>query len=130
MKSFLVLKSPTPLCQFHYYLVYDVLKNVPRWCATCDAWLKHKPCPNPAKHLRQNTGFEGSIDGNSRVCMTCCMTCYKAHLVVVGDHNSETTDKDLLAIMHQLSQTSIDKAMNETMKHVGHILQAMKSLSH
>ena len=41
---------PTPLCKYHYYLLYDIIHLIQRRCATCGTWLRYDsqhPCPKP-----------------------------------------------------------------------------------
>ena len=58
---------PTPLCQYHYHLLYDSLHGTARWCVTRGMCLKHTShrwCPQPqivTKYLRDYTAFEGEI---------------------------------------------------------------------
>jgi hypothetical protein len=79
------LPYPTPLCQRHYHLVYDVLQSKYTHCCTCNSTLRNvrkRVCPNPEviqKYLVENTGFEGSIPLDGRV----CPSCYKAHLILL-----------------------------------------------
>ena len=83
------LPYPTPLCQRHYYMVYDMLPSKYTHCCTCNSTLRNvqkRVCPNPEviqKYLTQNTGFEGSIPQDGRV----CPACYKAHLIIMKKTN-------------------------------------------
>ncbi len=101
-----VIPTPTPLCQYHYHLIYDVLKGVQRQCVTCGTWLKftsHRPCINPdaiQEYLKEHTGFEGQILSHDRVCLTCS----KSHLVILQEHNPPSKDSDLRQLLDSYSQ--------------------------
>ena len=72
-----IIPTPTPLCKYHYHILYTVLNSVQRQCATCDTWLKytsHRSCPKPEviqEYLKEHTGFEGQIQDHDQVCLTC-----------------------------------------------------------
>ena len=76
------LPEPTPLCKHHYHLIYNILQPPQTNCVTCHISLRHcnsRPCPKPEiieLHLRENTGFEGHLKAQDKV----CYTCYKSHI--------------------------------------------------
>ena len=57
----------TPLCNHHYYAVYNAVQSQQSNCLTCGTSLKHvksRPCPNSElieEHLQDSTGFEGTL---------------------------------------------------------------------
>ena len=76
--------TPTPL-EMQASLPFSVQCTTAQgMCATCGVQLRgnnHHPCPKLdviRKHLKENTGFEGEIHSQDRV----CMTCYKSHLAL------------------------------------------------
>ena len=78
---------PTPLCNHHYYTVYNAVQPQQTNCPTCGISLKHvKPrqCPNAeliVEHLRDSAGFEGNLTSGDKV----CYSCYKSHLVILQE---------------------------------------------
>ena len=84
---------PAPLCKNHYHLVYDTLQSKQTHCCTCNSSLRNirkRTCPDPKiiqQYLEQNTGFEGTIPDDGRV----CASCYKAQLVIckTGCHSRQ-----------------------------------------
>ncbi len=137
-----VIPIPTPLCKYHYHVIYDVLHSVQRQCATCGTWLKytsHRTCPKPEtvqEYLRQHTGFEGQIRINDQV----CLTCYKSHLVILDDCKPVSTDSDLRQLVSscsnkippvdQINNTRdiIKVAMSKTLATVARVLLENKAM--
>ena len=99
---------PTPLCKHHYHLVYNLLQPTQTNCITCGISLRSATpspsyCPKPElieKHLKDNTGFEGHIGAQDKV----CFTCYKAHLAILHENKSVSTDTDLRQLVSTFSQ--------------------------
>ena len=97
---------PTPLCKHHYHLVYNLLTQTN--CITCGISLRSatpspRYCPKPElieKHLKDNTGFEGNIGAQDKV----CFTCYKAHLAILQENKSISTDSELRQLVRTFSQ--------------------------
>ena len=102
---------PTPLCKHHYHLVYNLLQPTQTNCITCGISLR-SATPSPRycmaylkpelieKHLIDNTGFEGHIGAQDKV----CFTGYKAHLAILHENNSVSTDTDLRQLVSTFSQ--------------------------
>ena len=101
------LPEPTPLCKHHYHLLYNILQPPQTNCVTCHISLWHcnsRPCPKPEiieLHLRENTGFEGHLKAQDKV----CYICYKSHLVILQPNQMISRDSDL----QQLISTCIQQ---------------------
>ena len=107
---------PTPLCHQHYHYVYDTLQSKATRCCTCNATLRNarkRVCPDSEtiqKYLMQNTGFEGTIPKEGRV----CPACYKSHLVILKKQPpSCDTDLQLLINDIKASRQSLETLRNE-----------------
>ncbi len=71
------------------------------WCISKACHPKY--CTQPEvieKHLKEHTGFEGSIGAQDRV----CVPCYKSHLAILQEHRAISTDSDLKQLINTLSQ--------------------------
>ena len=77
-------------------------------CITCGASLwwaasNSRCCPNPEvieKHLQENTGFDGHIGPQDKV----CNTCYRSHLTIINKSDSATSkDDDLKQLVSTFS---------------------------
>ena len=70
-------------------------------CPTCGTSLKHvqsRLCPNAEvirEHLRDNTGFEGTLISGDSV----YYCCYKSHLVILQKQIMFSMDSDLQATL-------------------------------
>ena len=99
---------PTPLCKQHYHQVYNLLQPTQTNCLNCGMSLRHaspspRPCPNPVmieKYLQDNTGFEGNVRAQDKV----CFPCYKSFLVILLEHKPTSTDDDLQMLISTYSQ--------------------------
>ena len=98
--------EPTPLCETHYRTLHKILQPQNyQW--QCSVYMgirgtKFHSCPNPTfieSHLKQNTNFQGSINSTDKV----CLSCYRAHLIILklAKENPVSTDEELNA--HLLS---------------------------
>ena len=110
------LPHPTPLCKQHYHNVYEMLQPKNTHCCTCNATLRNvqrRTCPNPKeiqKYLVENTGFDGTIPEDGRV----CPSCYKAQLVILKQKpNSTDTDLQLLITTLKQKLVEADKDITE-----------------
>ena len=111
-----IIPTPTPLCKYHYHVLYTVLNSVQRQCATCGTWLKytsHRSCPKPEviqEYLKEHTGFEGQIQDHDQV----CLTCYKSHLVILQASKPVSRDSNLSQLVSDYSYKipSIDQVTN------------------
>ena len=130
------IPTPTPLCKYHYHLVYKELQSRQTRCKTCGSQLKqtnHRPCPKPEiiqQHLQEMTGFEGEIQSQDRV----CLTCYKSHLEILKENKAISTDSDLKQLIDtycqqihcvekiRTPQDVINIAMAKTVVTVGNVL--------
>ena len=124
----LKLLEPIPqtvhLCKEHYIMVYKSAFPTQTKCITCGISLKHtnpKICPSPKlveEHLRANTGFEGSIKENDRV----CYSCYRSHLVIIHKSKCISNDFDLEALIDGLhpptTVNSLQEGIDATMTHI------------
>lgn len=132
---------PTPLCQYHYHIIYDEIQGVPRQCLTCGMSLRHnihRRPPQPkelGKYLREHTSFEGEVLSTSRV----CLTCYRGHLVMLQEYKPISTDSDLRKVLDAsiknspsieevTSKNLIQVAMAKTLNKVGQFLLQKKAL--
>ena len=116
---------PTPLCKSHYHTIYKTLQPTQSHCPTCGSSLKGsstRTCPNPEKiqeYLSKNTGFEGVISNECKV----CFACYKSHLQILKCVNTISTDSGLSALINALKLTltptndssSIDSAVDHSL---------------
>jgi len=116
---------PTPLCKCHYHAIYKILQPTQSHCPTCGSSLKGtslRTCPDPGKiqeYLLKNTGFEGVIGNECKV----CFACYKSHLQILKCVKTISTDSDLLALISVLKLTltptkdinSIDRAVDHSL---------------
>ena len=97
---------PTPLCKHHYHLLYNTYLPTQTNCITCGISLKHakpRPCPDPTAiqgYLKINTGFDSEILPTDKV----CNTCYKAHLTMLQEIRTISTDSDLKHLIKTYSQ--------------------------
>jgi hypothetical protein len=103
------LVPPTALCKHHYHAVYHSIEPTQRHCVTCGTPLRRqsntKVCPQPQliqKHLQDNTGFEGTIRAQEKV----CFTCYKSHLFIINEQRTVSRDTDLEHLISHLRQGS------------------------
>ena len=100
------LPEPTPLCKQHYHMIYNVLQPPQTNCVTCNISLRHcniRPCPKPEvieEHLRENTGFEGHVKAQDKV----CFTCYKSHLIILQQSRTISRDTDLQQLLTSCRQ--------------------------
>ena len=108
---------------------------------TCNSSLRNirkRTCPDPKiiqQYLEQNTGFEGTIPDDGRV----CASCYKAQLVILKERVI-STDSDLLSLISDLktrvvpietfksADDVINRAMLNTAIHVGEKLLQQECL--
>ena len=136
------IPTPTPLCKYHYYAVYNIQQPRYKHCVTCGTRLgkeNHRPCPQPQTiqlHLQEQTGFEGEILGSDRV----CMTCYRSHLVILKGSHHISNDEELKALVKTFTQQPpsiecivsnediIAAAMNKTLITVGKMLLENQAL--
>ena len=115
---------PTPLCKHHYHSIYNLLQPTQTNCITCGVSLRwaassSRCCPNPEvieKHLQENTGFDGHIGPQDKV----CNTCYRSHLTIINKSDSATsTDDDLKQLVstfsHQIPTTYELKSINDVL---------------
>lgn len=99
------LPIPTPLCKSHYHKVYNIISPSQLNCATCGVSLKYsKPrlCAQPqviSKHLKETTGFDGTISHTDSV----CYACYKTHWLILGGIKV-STDEDLTDLITTISE--------------------------
>ena len=95
---------PTPLCKSHYHTIYKTLQPTQSHCPTCGSTLKGsspRTCPNPGiiqEYLSKNTGFEGVISSECKV----CFACYKSHLQILKCVKTISTANGLLALINAL----------------------------
>ena len=133
---------PTPLCNHHYYIVYNAVQPQQTNCPTCGISLRHiksRPCPNAeniGEHLRDSTGFEGTLTSGDKV----CYSCYKSHLVILQEGKTISKDSDLQSTLQAIrqkvgtvdqpktSQQVRDLAMDKTIVHVGEELLQGKAI--
>ena len=133
---------PTPLCNHHYYMVYNALQPQQTNCPTCGISLKHiksRPCPNVElieKHLRDSAGFDGNLRSGDKV----CYSCYKWHLVILQEEKQISRDSDLHSMLQvfrqkistadqpSTSQQVCDLAMDKTVVYVGEELLQGKAI--
>ena len=91
------LPEPTPLCKHHYRIIHSILQPPQTNCSTCNISLRHcnsRPCPQPEviqQHLRENTGFEGHVKAQDKV----CYTCYKCNFLNLQQNKMISRDSDL-----------------------------------
>ncbi len=133
--AFREIPSPTPLCKQHYHLVYSVIGARQIYCATCSTALKYpnyRKCTDHQKieeYYKNHTDFDGQIDVNDKV----CLTCYKAHLVIIKNNCQVSIDADLEQRIDNLKRHTpltqvgsvkgvIDEALNTATIEVGKIL--------
>ncbi len=101
---------PTPLCTYHYHLLYNQLHPTQTNCSTCGSSLKHanpRPCPKPSviqSHLTETAGFEGQINPGDKV----CYTCYKSQLVILQENKQVSRDSALLLLINTFKQNATD----------------------
>ena len=68
--------------------------------------LRHcnsRPCPQPEviqQHLRENTGFDGYVKAQNKV----CYTCYKCHLLILQQNKMISRDSDLQKLITTCKQ--------------------------
>ena len=133
---------PTPLCNHHYYTVYNAVQPQQINCPTCGISLKHvksRPCPNAeliGEHLRDSAGFEGNLMSGDKV----RYSCYKSHLVILQEVKKFSKDSDLQSLLNGFRQKIStadqpntlqqvrDLAMDKTVVHVGEELLQRKVL--
>ena len=116
---------PTPLCKGHYHTIYKSLQPTQSHCPTCGSSLKGtsvRTCPDPGRvqeYLSKNTGYEGVIGKECKV----CFACYRSHLQILKDVKAISTDSDLSALINALKLTltpakginSIDNAVEHSL---------------
>ena len=89
-------------------MVYNQMQPRQEHCATCGSALRRhsssqvRVCPQPTyiqEYLKEHTGFEGTIAESDKV----CYTCYRSHLVILGQRGQSSTDSDLLQLITAIS---------------------------
>jgi len=78
--------------------------TTPRTCGSSLKGTSLRTCPEPGKiqeYLLKNTGFEGVIGNECKV----CFACYKSHLQILKCVKTISTDSDLLALISALKLT-------------------------
>lgn len=93
--------NPLVLCNAHYQQLYRDVKSPPP-CTACSSKPRAgeryiRKCPDPdmiTEHLRNTTGFDGTLSTDSRV----CKACYEFHLLIVKKKR-ENPKLDTIATM-------------------------------
>lgn len=120
-----ITSTQTILCKCHYHMVYYSITH----CATCGAYFKSIPgpawlCPQPDKiqeYLEVSTGFEGSLGKDDYV----CNACYKSHLIVLQDLDSEevtSTDENLMLIISACMEETSTTMMTDEVSTISDVL--------
>ena len=88
-------------------MTYNLHKYIVLHC-TCRLDLRIsssvRSCPDSLrirKHLADRTGFQGQIIEGAKV----CYPCYKSHICILRDDDTESTDDDLLGIIASLKMS-------------------------
>ena len=95
-----------------------------------------RSCPDSLrirKHLADRTGFQGEIIEGAKV----CYSCYKSHIRILRDDDTDSTDDDLLGIIVSLKmslgsvsdiQSAMSRAMTDTCIYVANTIVKHEAL--
>ena len=128
------------LCTDHYNVVYRLLPEkvnllAHQKCKTCSREVSKKMdyhhCPDPQKikeYLRDTIGCDVDISSADII----CLTCYKAHKIILEHENEQSKDKDVQELMATLKAADlasvVDSALNEVTLSVAEILYKQEAI--